>query len=216
MFICFKTDIFDKTKIMIAIITGDIINSRKVDAKQWLPALKRVLLQYGKEPSDWQIYRGDSFQLKIKPIDAILAGLLIKSSIKQFNKLDVRIAIGIGEISYEAKKITESNGSAFVHSGECFELLKKQTLGIKSPWKEFDDTMNIMFDLASVTMDNWTNTSSEIIKNALENPEMSQMKLAAKLNKKSQGTISEGLKRGGYDEIKKLITYYQKEMKKRC
>jgi hypothetical protein len=201
---------------MIAIITGDIINSRKVDVNQWLTALKLILQKYGKEPSAWQIYRGDSFQLKIKPIDAILAVLLIKSSIKQFNKLDVRIAIGIGEISYEAKKITESNGTAFINSGECFEQLKKQTLGIKSPWKDFDDAMNIMFDLASVTMDNWTNTSSEIIKNALENPEMSQKKLAAKLNKKSQGTISEGLKRGGFDEIKKLINYYQKEIKKLC
>src|SRR5680860_726664 len=115
---------------MIAIITGDIINSRNVDAQKWMPELKTVLNKYGSEPKTWEIYRGDSFQIETLPIDALKAAILIKSTIKQFKALDVRLAIGIGEKTYESEKITESNGSAFVYSGEAFEKLKKQTLSI--------------------------------------------------------------------------------------
>ena len=49
---------------MKAIITGDIVNSRSVDAKKWLLKLKKVLNLFGNEPKDWEIYRGDSSSTK--------------------------------------------------------------------------------------------------------------------------------------------------------
>jgi len=111
---------------MIAVITGDIINSRKGKVETWLNLLKSTLEKYGKQPQDWEIYRGDSFQLSVPVEKALLAGLHIKSTIKQTKTYDVRIAIGIGEVKYKSQKITESNGSAYINSGECFESLKKQ------------------------------------------------------------------------------------------
>jgi hypothetical protein len=201
---------------MVAIITGDIIKSRNIEAKHWMPKLKKVLNSFGTEPKTWEIYRGDSFQIEIKPEDALHAAILIKAAIKQFKPLDVRLAIGIGEKTYHAEKITESNGSAFIYSGQSFENLKKQTLAIKTEWKDFDKTINLMFDLASLTMDNWSPTSSLIIKTALEaKPESNQQELAALLNKK-QSNISTGLKRGGFYEIQKLLNYYQHEIKNKC
>ncbi|MFD0836590.1 SatD family protein [Mariniflexile aquimaris] len=201
---------------MVAIITGDIIKSRNIEAKQWMPELKKVLNRYGNEPKTWEIYRGDSFQIEVKPEEALHAAILIKAAIKQFKPLDVRLAIGIGEKTYHSEKITESNGTAFIYSGESFESLKKQTLAIKTEWKDFNKTINLMFDLASLTMDNWTPISSLIIKTALEaKPESNQQELAAVLNKK-QSNISTGLKRGGFYEIQKLINYYQHEIKNKC
>jgi hypothetical protein len=200
---------------MTAILTGDIINSRTKDAQQWMAALKSALSHYGKEPQRWEIYRGDSFQLEVKPEEALLAVMLIKSSIKQFKGLDVRIAIGIGEKSYQSTKITESNGSAFVNSGKCFEQLKKQTLAIKTPWREIDRTLNLLFDLATLTINSWAPISSEIVKSALENPTYSQRELADLLGKK-QSNISAGLKRAGYEEIQKLLQYYQEEIIALC
>ena len=73
-----------------------------------------------------------------------------------------------------------------------------------------------MLDLAALTTDNWTPVSAQFILLALTYPELNQHELADKLNKKSQGTISEGLKRGGYEEIQKLLVYYLEETKKRC
>ncbi len=194
---------------MEAIITGDLINSRQVEPSEWMPALKKVLKKYGKEPKNWEIFRGDSFQLNTKPEDALMAAILIKAEIKQWKNLDVRIGIGLGEITYQAAKITESNGTAFLNSGECFEELKKQTLAIKTPNKDLNSTLNLMIELASLTIDRWTETAAKLIKIKIENPNTNQKDLANLLNKTAQGTISEGLKRGGYDEIQKLLDYYK-------
>lgn len=194
---------------MEAIITGDLINSREVEPNEWMPALKQVLKKYGKEPKNWEIFRGDSFQLNTKPEDALMAAILIKAEIKQWKNLDVRIGIGVGEITYQAAKITESNGTAFLNSGECFEELKKQTLAIKTPNKDLNTTLNLMIELALLTIDRWTETAAKLIKIKIENPNVNQKDLANLLNKTAQGTISEGLKRGGYDEIQKLLNYYK-------
>jgi hypothetical protein len=199
---------------MKAVITGDIINSRKVASALWMSDLKGILNAYGKEPKDWEIYRGDSFQLVVDTRDALEIALLIKATIKQYKALDVRMAIGVGTVDYTADKVTESNGNAFVNSGECFEGLKKQTLGIQTPWSEFDETFSIIFQLVVLFADNWTTTSAEIIKKALENPNINQKELALALNRKSQSSISASLKRAGYEELKNVIAYYKQEIKK--
>lgn len=199
---------------MVAVITGDIVNSRLENPAKWMKQLKEVLEREGDEPKDWEVYRGDSFQLRIQTSKALFVAFLIKSTIKHFKDLDVRMAIGIGDIDYEGSKITESNGSAFIRSGECFETLKKETLAIRSKSIEFDRNINLMISLAILTANTWTPVSSEIIKAALLHPNKNQKELAQLLNKKSQGTISEGLKRGGYDEIQRLLEYYQEEVSK--
>lgn len=200
---------------MTSIITGDIINSRNVAPQLWIPKLKSILNKYGSEPTQWEIYRGDSFQLEVHPTEALLACLLIKATIKTINELDVRLAIGIGEKSYVSEKITASNGSAFINSGECFEGLKKSILAIKSPYAEFDIQMNLCLDLAQLTMNNWTQKSSEIVKISIENPKATQNKLA-ELVSKTQSTISESLKIAGFDEIMKMETYYRNQIAKLC
>jgi len=51
--------------IMISIITGDIINSRKLPSSIWLDGLKRILNAHGLQPKNWEIFRGDAFQLEV-------------------------------------------------------------------------------------------------------------------------------------------------------
>ena len=111
---------------MHGVLTGDITDSRSVPTEEWIPVLKEVLKLYGREGKDWEIYRGDSFQLMIVPENALLAAYHIKACMKQFAKLDVRTAIGIGRVAHRATKVTQSNGDALVRSGEAFETLKKQ------------------------------------------------------------------------------------------
>lgn len=198
---------YDINTSMISILTGDIVNSSKSVPDNWLHALKEVLAHYGAEPSQWEIYRGDSFQLEVKPEKALGAAILIKATIRQFKGIDVRLAIGIGEKTYSADKIKESNGTAFIHSGQCFEKLKKHTLAIKSPWLSFDNNINLCLQLALLSIDKWTPASSKVVKMALESPELSQIELAKKMNR-TQSTISEILKRAGFEEITKMIAYY--------
>ena len=194
--------------MITSIITGDIMNSRKMVDGEWLGTLKTALNRYGTEPRSWEIYRGDSFQLEVKPEKALHAALFIKASIKQYKQLDARMAIGIGEKNFEATKITESNGSAFIHSGECFEKLKKNTLAIQSPWPKIDRELNLYLDLALLVMDHWTSNTSTIIKKAMEHPDLTQEGLATKLNR-TQSTISESLNRAGYEEIMRMEKRYK-------
>lgn len=200
---------------MTSIITGDIINSKESSPKEWLYALKSILGNYGSTPKQWDIYRGDSFQLEVPPKDALRACLLIKSTIKQFKNLDVRLAIGIGDKTFHSEKITESNGTAFINSGECFEILKKTTLAIKSPYDAFDNSLNIMLELAQLTINHWTITSATLVKTTLTHPDLNQKQLADLLDK-TQGNISQGLKRAGFEEISKLLEYYKTQIQTLC
>jgi hypothetical protein len=194
----------DKT---IAIITGDIVNSRHRDPQQWLGSLKDVLNTLGDEPQNWETYRGDSFQLEIDPILSLRAAMLIKATMRQCKGIDVKVAIGIGVKSFSAGKVTESNGTAFIYSGECFEQLKKRKLGIKSSRPSFDIQMNLMLDLAMLTANTWTTISAKIFKSAMENPNFNQNELALMLQT-TQSNVSQGLKRSGYYEIVKLLHYF--------
>ena len=199
-------------RMITSIITGDIINSRKSSRPEvWLTTLKEILNLYGTEPENWEIYRGDSFQLEIaEPQESLFAALLLKANIKQIKNLNVRMAIGIGEKTYTAEKITESNGPVFFNSGTCYEGLKARTLAIKSPWPEIDNQINMLIDLASLTMDSWGTATAKIVKMAMMNPHKTQKELARMLNKKSQSTISDGLKRAGYEEISRMEKYYRR------
>ncbi len=198
-----------------SIITGDIINSRNSELpEKWLKVLKETLNRYGKEPKTWEIYRGDSFQLEVSdPVESLNAALLIKASIKEIKNLDVRIAIGIGEKTYSADRITESNGPVFINSGTCFESLKLKTLAIKTEWPEIDSLINLLLDLASLTMNNWSPTTARNIRGVILNPGVTQKRLAEILQVKSQSTISESFTRGGYEEMIRLEKYYRNLIK---
>ncbi|SEL96130.1 SatD family protein [Parapedobacter koreensis] len=196
---------------MIGVLTGDIISSRTKLANEWQPVLTRILNQYGKEPNDWELFRGDSFQIRVAPEGALKAAIHIKAGMRQVPPLDVRIAIGVGTEEHAANKITSAAGSAFILSGECFDALRKQTLGIAIGNKKLDEVLNLMLSLAALTIDNWSPTVAEVIKMAIEHPEMNQEGIANKMGK-SQSSISEALKRGGYDAVMRMEHFYKQQI----
>ncbi len=196
---------------MTAVITGDIVNSRTETATKWQPLLKAVLNQYGKEPKNWEIFRGDSFQLRLMPDSALIAAIHIKSTVRQLANLDVRMAIGIGTVDTDAKKVTEVTGDAFIRSGSRFDEMGKQMLVIDTGQPDLNETLNLMISLALLTLNSWTETVATAIKTSIENPHKNQSELA-ELLQKTQSSISEALKRGGYDEVKKLNKYYQSKI----
>ncbi|GAB3022932.1 hypothetical protein GCM10027051_29670 [Niabella terrae] len=121
------------------------------------------------------------------------------------------MAIGIGTIDTLSKKITESTGDAFTRSGESFDVIKKQMLLIATGNEALDETLNLMTSLALLTANNWSPTEALAILTSIENPEKTQSEIAAVLQK-SQSSVSEALKRSGFDEISKLNEYYQKKI----
>jgi hypothetical protein len=197
--------------LMTSILTGDIINSRKKEDNFWLKTLKETLSTFSTSPKYWQIYRGDSFQLEIENCEkAFYTALKIKATLKKIDNIDVRIGIGIGKKEFDADKITEANGEAFINSGFAFDTyLKKQSLAIKTPWPAIDEELNIAFDLALLTMDSWTINSAEVFKISLELEHSTQKEIATLLGI-TQGRVSERQTRAGFEQVMKLEKRFQK------
>lgn len=212
---------------MIAVIKGDIIASRKIsNPEKWLKPLKELLSSWGKTPKQWELVWGDFFQLEVpNPEDALRKVLIIKSLIKQttpkessrrVSAIDVRLAIGIGEKTYAAKRISESNGTAFIHAGAKFDSLRKEkrTIAIQSPWAEFDDEMNLYLRLAGTFADRWTVSSAELAKMVLENPHSTQQEIGEKLGIR-QNSVSSRWNTACIDEVRAVEKVYREKLEKR-
>lgn len=199
---------------MISVLTGDIIGSRQQKSKDWVEDLKKILTPFGETPRQWEVYRGDEFQIEIQnPEEALLAAILIKAHLRAV-KLDARMSIGFGNKTHDAEKISESNGEAFIHSGELFETLKKQkvTLAIRTGNTGIDEKMNLMIQLALTFMDSWLVQSAEFVAVAIENPTLSQEELGQKLGI-NQAAVSRRQKRAQFDLVMNLDRYFRTQIK---
>ena len=199
---------------MTSVITGDIIGSRQQNSKHWVEDLKKILSRFGATPSQWEVYRGDEFQIEIKnPEEALLSAILIKAHLKAI-KLDARMSIGFGDKTHNAEKISESNGSAFIHSGELFETLKKQkvTLAMRTGDMVFDEKINLMIQLALTFMDHWLAQQAEFVAAAIENPTLLQEELGQKLGI-NQAAVSRRQKRAQFDLVLQLDRYFRIQIK---
>lgn len=199
---------------MVSIITGDIVNSRKLSSELWIDGFKALLNKFGKTPIDWEIYRGDEFQLEIKQAeDSLFVALQLKAYFKKL-KLDVRMSIGIGDKTYSGQKISESNGTAFLRSGEVFQSLKKQkvNLAVNSGNIDLDKDLNLKLRLASTFMDSWLPQSAELVLSAMQNPNLSQEGLGQMLGI-NQAAVSRRRKRAQYELVLETENDFRQKIK---
>lgn len=199
---------------MIAIITGDIINSGKNKAFEWVGILKKYLSQLGESPYDWEIYRGDEFQVRVPQEQALRTAVHIKALIKSIKELDVRMSIGIGEETFIGTGVSESNGPAYQRSGRTFGTLREQKLNLAISFGDEDRNraLNLMLKLALDFMDDWSPVSAEIVALVLERPNASQKEIARQLHIQ-QSAVSQRQKRARLDLVLELLDYYALTLK---
>lgn len=181
---------------MKGVITGDVVGSTKINDFGKLPKLINDLIT---EISLYctkckvEISRGDSFQVLVEdPKQALLVALLIragfrKSSIDLGNKdLDVRLSVGIGEVSYMDEKIGQSNGEAFILSGHGFDnLTKTQRLSVQTFSESINSELKVETAFVDDIVSNWTHLHGEIMYQALLT-DATQCELAKKLGTSQQ------------------------------
>jgi hypothetical protein len=201
--------------MITSVITGDIIKSRTHENPElWLNTLKKSLTFLSPDTSNWEIYRGDSFQLEIEDYqNSFKAAVYIKACIKTIKGLDVRIAIGFGSKTYTANRVAESTGDAYVFSGETLDIIKKEklNLSIKTKNSVLDDALNLYFKLALIFMDSWTVNSAEIVKLSIEKPNALQSELGRIIGI-NQNAVSTRQKRAHLDEILELDLMYKQKI----
>ncbi len=200
---------------MQAVITADIINSEKVQPDLWMNPLKEFFKKQKINSKEWAIYRGDEIQVFMtNHVHSLRIALRLKALVKSIsNKIDIKIAIGIGNPEFYAQKITESNGPVFIRSGRLYEQIKKSkvNLAIASPDNQNDKIINLMLKLASVITDKWTIADAELIYILLDNKhKLVQSEIADQLGIKQSG-VSRRKTRAGYDNITLLLEYFENE-----
>ena len=124
------------------------------------------------------------------------------------------MSLGFGDKTYKSRKITQSNGTAFVRSGETFETLKKQklNLALNSGDANFDEDLNLICKLSLSFMDNWLQQSAEFVLIALQNPTLSQEELGVKLGI-NQAAVSRRQKRSNFELLLQVDQYFRKKIK---
>jgi hypothetical protein len=105
------------------VISGDVVGSSllKPVARRKLQHLLDIFFhESAQEWPDLQVqqYRGDSIQaiLTTHRTAALRMALLLHSYLIQY-AFKIRLAIGVGEISFKSKQVITSDGSAFQASG---------------------------------------------------------------------------------------------------
>ncbi len=187
---------------MIGIITADVVGSTKIPNAQrgMLPeVLQKLVAQLQTiSPLRLEIYRGDSFQVEVEkfekaPLIASLLRLgLMKESIDAFNKLDVRVSIGVGEVSYKGESVGQSDGEAYVLSGREFENIGKRRLKIKTSKSYKNDELNVLGIILDDLLTSMTVAQSKVVYETLYNPSITQKAIAEKLSVAPQ-TINKAL-----------------------
>jgi len=85
-------------------------------------------------------------------------------------------------------------------------------MGIKSPWKSFDDEMNLYLKLAGIFMDKWTVSSAELVQIIFNNPGITQEEIGKKLGIK-QNSVSGRWNRANVNEVLELEAIYRNKIR---
>lgn len=128
----------NKTKQRYAILTGDLVGSRRLSSQQLeelFKSLNDLWSQFGDAHAgavigSVEIFRGDGWQAALaKPALCVEATLFLRAAFKAqalSHKLDTRIGVGIGTVDdLKENRLSESNGPAFQCSGDALDSLFK-------------------------------------------------------------------------------------------
>jgi hypothetical protein len=221
---------------MHGIITGDIVASGEIEARQRQQLFKKVdnFLSGLKKDyiKSYETFRGDSLQCEVtSPESSLRVALLIRAFFRAYvpsieteeteksgkgyftTDYDIRLAIGIGEVDFiNDNKITSSDGQAFRFSGEGLDSLKdgSQRLILKTAKPEFDEQMEPSILLVDALIQKWTQNQAQLALYKLQ--QIKEDEIAAKLGI-SQSAVTQRKKTAQWNAVDKLVYYFEKTVK---
>jgi|ERR1019366_443668 hypothetical protein len=220
-----------------AIITGDVIHSTRmtVEERTWLfrsiaDALKIWNEEFGMKS---ETFRGDSFQCLLhKPSEALKMALILKTYIRSLNPSDVfevrkkmqpqimrnrilprwifdaRIAVGIGEVDLQSRRLAASGGMAYQLSGHLLDEMKtkKQSIGIAT-----NDNYNDEFETESILLDAIISKTSALQCEVITLKLLGHTELAiAKKLGIMQSAVNQRSNSGNWNAIETMVKRFEK------
>lgn len=200
-----------------AVLTGDIIKSRKLAPEQLKAVRERIGWAVSVINTRWEstvigeadFYRGDGWQLLLGRAEmALRAALMIRTSLIAFENADSRAAIGIGAVEFiNSEHISQSMGRAFELSGKVLDGMKpNRSLDLLQENQDIKDNdfCRISIHLCDSLVRLFTTKQAEAVFWALQG--YKQVEIAEKMNPPvKQPTAAEHLIIAGWSEIESLI-----------
>lgn len=197
-----------------AVISGDIVGSSylKPAARRKLQGLLDAFInEFVHEYPDLQVqqYRGDSIQgiLTTNRTSVLRLTLLLHSFLIQY-AYKMRLAIGVGEISYKSKQVITSDGSAFQASGPFLDALVKsgEIISIAGDNDDFTSEWQVHSASLNYHIQHWSIQQAEAV--YLQLREMTQEEIARKLKIK-QPSVYYRLQAAGWHVVHKILTRFE-------
>jgi hypothetical protein len=196
---------------LAAVITGDIIQSSSLGQQErikMLATLEKVIADGKAIFPDWnaEIFQGDSFQgSTLKGVKDSLGYAISSIARLKEQEIGIRVAIGIGEISFAAPSVRTSDGTAFLHSGRTLEELKKRNgsfIGIKTGNEDLDAEFETHCASLDFLLARCTVPQAGALVLAIDG--LTQVQIAERLDI-SQPTVQQRLKSAGWPVFKAIL-----------
>ncbi|HEX6432213.1 MAG TPA: hypothetical protein VF008_31190 [Niastella sp.] len=202
------------TKQNATVISGDVVGSSLLK-----PAARKKLQQlldafFKQSVQQWpdlqvQQYRGDSIQaiLTTNRLTALRVALLLHSYLIQ-HTFKIRLAIGVGEISFKSKQVITSDGSAFQASGPYLDTLAKsgEVISVASSDEDFTSEWLVHSASLNYIIEHWTTPQAEAV--YLQLQDHTQETIAKKLRIK-QPAVYYRLQGAGWPVVNKILTRFE-------
>ncbi|WP_256005248.1 SatD family protein [Pedobacter deserti] len=206
-----------------AVVTGDIIGFTKLSPqkrKALITHTENLLKSWIANAADAEIFRGDSYQMIFADLRyALTRSIQLVCWFKTYvadqdkTRMDTRISIGVGTISYQGKNVLNSDGEAFHLSGRRFDKMQEgEYLAISTGHEETDTTLEIMLNFINAYMASWTKGQAEVIYLILEGKTQQEISAALSL---SQPSVNSRLKLAGWKEFEPAIRYIASLLEKK-
>lgn len=207
---------------MIAVLTGDIVNSTKLSESEYqlvtqsINGCCEVLKQ--KFNAKWELYRGDGFQVSVAtPEKSMLCAILLKTGLRKIfsdgTPIDMTLSIGLGNQTVHSEKLGTSFGSAFVLSGQGLDHTPKGdlTIHIGEEFGVLSDTLSITTRFISHFLSQLSQKQAEVLYYYVLMSYPEQQVIAAQLSTSRQN-ISKHLSRAGAELIKDYLLYFEEQL----
>jgi len=216
--------------VEVAIITGDIEGSSKLDAGRRLdlyetfPTLSRLLREKYPRAVMYPIsnFRGDGWQLVVNaPERSFEIAFFIRTYIRyifQKEKLDTRIAIGIGPVQFIPEdNVSAGDGPAYLVSGRLLEKLSSSAMGIVFSEDRGDpllvESLETLISLLDLQVSSWGAGHAQSINLALSGLTQYEIASSWRPHPIKQPSVSKSLQTAGWPQIKASLFLIEKLIK---
>jgi hypothetical protein len=214
---------------LYAVITGDIISFSKLPTEH-RQGLNRIMKKgseavrktfKGTVPLEADVFRGDSWQLLVSDAAVSLrVGLFLRAYLRAAigigtNKLDTRMAIGVGTVDFVPDdRVSSGDGEAYRYSGNALEQMSRASnMCFRFPGREIEEPLDVLIHLLDVLAMNWSDKQALAITGALQGLKQEEI---GRLWKPpiTQQSVNRHLQRAGWFAIEKAIKFFENSLKR--